>query len=128
MPRHAPFVLTAILSVLLMPIPTVRAQLESSADLTRIFDIYLRGCINKADGSFRVYIPRLVLAGVSADEDVLAKQCDLRREIEVVFRPARDGEDGSSAVGPGSPGPPGPQGPAGQQGIQGPIGPTGPAG
>jgi hypothetical protein len=98
---RAPIVLSALVSIMLAPVSSVQAQPRSSAEITRILDIYLRGCIDKADGSLRVYIPRLVLAGVSPRDDVLARQCDLRREVEVIFRPARDGEDGSSALGPG---------------------------
>ena len=96
------------------------AQMESSKDLKRIWDIYLRGCVDKADGSFRVYIPRLVLAGVSAQDDVLARQCNLLTEYEVVFLPARDGEDGSSSDGQA-----GIRGSAGPIGSPGPIGPKG---
>jgi hypothetical protein len=98
----------------------VSAQAESSKDLKRIWDIYLRGCVDRVDGSFRVYIPRLVLAGVSAEDDILARQCNLLIEYEVVFRPARDGEDGSSRDGQA-----GIQGPAGPIGPPGPIGPKG---
>jgi hypothetical protein len=122
---RAPIVLSALVSIMLAPVSSVQAQPRSSAEITRILDIYLRGCIDKADGSLRVYIPRLVLAGVSPRDDVLARQCDLRREVEVIFRPARDGEDGSSALGPGTPGPAGPPGPPGTTGSQGEQGPTG---
>ncbi len=119
MSRLGAFSVAGLLVVGLLSVSTqVSAQMDSSKDIKRIWDIYLRGCVDKADGSFRVYIPRLVLAGVSAQDDILAKQCNLLVEYEVVFRAARDGEDGSSNTGPG--------GPAGETGAVGPIGPQGP--
>jgi hypothetical protein len=118
MSRLGAFSVAGLLVVGLLSVSTqVSAQMDSSKDIKRIWDIYLRGCVDKADGSFRVYIPRLVLAGVSAQDDILAKQCNLLVEYEVVFRAARDGEDGSSNEGLG--------GPAGETGPIGPIGPIG---
>lgn len=89
---------------------------------TIITSTQMKGCVNRADGTLRIF-------SVLPDSEIAAAPCDPATEIEVIFRSTRDGRDGTDAsdvVGP--PGPPGPAGPTGPQGEQGVQGPTGAAG